>query len=1161
MKIAINYNELIKYPLRVYRVGGQFKLRNPTNETDITTALPSSVPFLLGTVVSPYDDFTYSYEDIIDQAKIANGNIYTQLTYASLELVMLDVDNRVVAYLATNNTGEYSPTLVGAGYRATIRFGNLPALDSSHVLTSYWIMGKSDGSSIFNSIEPYKYISESLLVTPTPTPTKTPTQTPTFTQTNTPTLTATNTVTPTRTPRVTKTPTTTVTNSPTPTRTSTASATPTPTNTRTPTTTSTVTSTPTQTKTPTTTSTLTVTPTKTITPTATTTITLSPSLSSTSTPTPSITATQTPTLTRTPTVTPTPASLVSNTLVWGDNSYGQLGMSHVLNDRFIDPPRMAAQTNEVLSNYENILQYREHNTNNSVNFKSVATGSNFSVGIDSSGQLHSVGVNAWGQLGIGNFESKAMFTKVSGVSSSVIFDQVSVGAMHGVALDSTGDIWTWGRNSDGQLGNHYLERPIFSGAVVSADLKLYNISIPLIDVNSEFSVGDEVIIDYNNGSINKTSIAKVWSIPSLPSATNTSTIQVQWEDYEEIDYSVIPTIVSKTKKDTDPGLLANPTPKKIQVYKEYRYCIDNEGVFLATPTPTTTITTTPTNTLTPTTTPTLTATPTNTLTATQTSTTTLTATPTLSITATPTATPNQTPTSTGTPTPTKTLTATPTTTKTLTPTRTQTPTNSPTPSITASFTPTSSTTPTITPTNTTTPTVTPTKGSFPVITVYGDISSIVTNTNKNYVLMNIYGENASPPLLYKVKILSIEWLPDYGITKIRIDHEKLVGLNPNSMKYVSIIKYTNTFPPVYSTTSAISYEYQKFSRVYAGESHSMALDTSDRLFVCGSNKYGQLGLGLIQQVNAQKQPILVNSKPVVLIGLTTTMKLVNPPPGKGYCYNRGFSWKKVSLGRFHTLGLDQIGQMWVWGDNGFNQLGFGASSTLLHKAIVVQDNYPSVGSIAEKDLPDRSKVVIPYAPLPIRIYVLQDNYSDIQNKAAETDVWLDIAAGAYHNLAIKKEFINITSYGSLWAWGDNTFGQLARVLTSPSVVDDNVDELDISQVDFGTINNDNSRNYWNRVYAGRITSFAIKSTDNKLYSWGESNLGQTGNVTNRDTLTSSIRNIPSVVNLPTVPFEKPIGVSGPWGSININSNIRVIDNIGIGHLANHILIVPNRTFS
>jgi alpha-tubulin suppressor-like RCC1 family protein len=1151
MRIATNYNELIQYPLQIYRVSGKFTLRNPDTGTTASQSLGTA---LVGTVTDTHDNYTYSYENIISLA-INTTPANSQLIYAELELVMLDANNRVVAYLTTNNNGTNNPNITGLGYRATITFGYLPQLDSNYAPSSYWVMGQTNNTNPFNNIQPYSYISQSVLITPTPTATQTPTQTPTLTQTTTQTLSATPTQTPTRTPNPTRTPTTTPTYSSTPTRTPTSTQTQTPTNTRTPTSTLTLTATNTQTPTPTQTSTITVTPTKTSTPTPTSTVTLTPSLTSTVTPTPSITATLTPTQTRTPTVTPTPTALVSNTLVWGDNSYGQLGMSHLLNERFLDPPRLAAQTNEKLVNYQNILYYRDHNTNNTVEFDSVAAGSNFTVAIDTSGSLHAIGVNAWGQLGIGNFESKSMFTRVSGVAG-VTFEQVSLGAMHGIALDSNGDIWTWGRNSDGQLGNHYLERPIYSIGTFSSDLDLYDIIVPG-DVRSEFSVNDEIFIDYYDGNIHKRSVAKVWiNAPSL-TAFNSTTIRIQWEDYEPIDFDVVATVVSKTKIDTDPGLLANPTPKKIKAYKEYRYCVDNNDVFLATPTPTPTISFTPSTTTTLTTTPTATPTTTTTLTATQTSTTTLTSTPTVSITASPSASPNQTPTPTATPTPTRTLTATPTSTVTVTATRTQTPTNSPTPSTTVSVTPTRSVTPTQTNTGTATPTVTPTKAAFSVITIYGDISSILTNTNKNQVMLDAYTENSSPALLHKVKVLNVEWIPSNGVTKLRIDHENINSIDINSIKYVSIIRFLDTE----WSTNDNNYEYEQFSRVYGGESHSMALDTNGRLFVCGSNKYGQLGLGIIQKVNNNKEPVIVNNKPTVLIGLTTKMRLVNPPPGRGYCYNRGFAWKKISLGRFHTLGLDEMGQMWVWGDNDFKQLGLGESSTLLYKAVVVQESYPSVGSIAEKDLPNRSSVIIPYAPLPLKMYVLQDNYSDIQNRSVETDVWLDIAAGAYHNLAIKKEFSSIETYGSLWAWGDNSFGQLARVNTSPKTVDADPNEIDINEVDFGFVNNDNSRNYWKRVYAGRITSFAIKSTDNKMYSWGESNLGQTGNITNRDALSSSIRNIPSVINLPIVPFEMPISANGPWGSINISNDISVIDNIGIGHLANHILIVPNRIFT
>lgn len=1153
MRIAVKYDDLIQYPLTIYRVGGEFTLRNPYDDSTITLPVgyqqghTVSTPVQVGVIDGEFNNFTYSYEDIINNAKFENV-YYSQLIYASLELVMLDAYSKVVAYLTTNNTGKYAPTLVGPGYRATIEFGSLPQVDSCYGPEAYWVIGKNDNSSVFNSLSPYKFIPLEIIVTPTPTVTQTPTVTTSVTYSTTPTLTATSTQTPTKTPAPTRTQTSTPTASITPTRTQTGTPTPTSTVTNTPTTTTTLTQSTTPTFTPTPTTTTTLTATQTCTPTATSTRTLTPSVTATSTPTPSVTNTNTPTVTRTPTITPTPTALASNVVVWGDNSYGQLGMSYVLKERFIDPPRLSEQTVSQLANYQNILNYRNDNASNSVVFDAINPGSNFTIGIDTSGSLHSVGVNAWGQLGLGNFESKSMFTKLNDSSlNGVVFKQVSLGGMHSAALDSNGNIWTWGRNSDAQLGNHYLPRPIKSITTVDSDLFLYDIKINY-DVREEYSLNDEILLDYYNGTLNTSSVARIWTVPTY--ASGETNIRIQWENYESINFSVVPLITSKTKSDVDPGLLANPTPKKINVYKEYRYCIDADSIYNVTPTPTPTLSITATNTTTLTSTPTTTTTTTLTSTPTNTSTTTLTSTPTLSITSSPTASIGQTPTATRTPTTTPTLTATPTTTQTITATRTGTPTNSPTPSTTTSITPTQTSSPTVTPTNTQTPTVTPTKQAFSVVTIYGDISNILTNSNKNSCMVNIYGAHSSPELLYKVKVLDVEWLPNVGITKLRIDHSQISSLDTKLMKYISIIKFDN----------GLYYEYQQFKRVFAGESHTMAIDTNGRLYGWGGNKYGQLGMGLIQEVNDAGNLVIINGKPVVKIGLTTRPKLINPPPGRGYCYNRGFYWKKISLGRFHCLALDSMGQMWVWGDNDFRQLGLGASSTLVAKAKVVQENYPSVGSIGEKELPDRVNTIIPYAPLPLRVYVLQDNYSDVQIPSIETDTWLDIAAGAYHNLAIKKEFSSNNIYGSLWAWGDNSFGQIARVTTSPKVITNDPNSIDIAQVDFGTVNADNSRNYWKRVYAGRITSFAIKSTDGKLYSWGESNLGQTGNITTRTGLTSSIRNIPSVVNMPTVPFELPLNANGPWSTINVSEDIDQLENIGISHLANHMLIIPNRMF-
>jgi alpha-tubulin suppressor-like RCC1 family protein len=85
----------------------------------------------------------------------------------------------------------------------------------------------------------------------------------------------------------------------------------------------------------------------------------------------------------------------------------------------------------------------------------------------------------------------------------------------------------------------------------------------------------------------------------------------------------------------------------------------------------------------------------------------------------------------------------------------------------------------------------------------------------------------------------------------------------------------------------------------------------------------------------------------------------------------GTNWKQVVAGGRHTVAGQNDGTLWAWGSNGYGQVGDG---TIVNKYIPVQ-----VGS--------------------------------------DTD-WQQFAAGRGHTLAVKR------SDSSLWAWGDNSQGQL-----------------------------------------------------------------------------------------------------------------------------------------
>ena len=90
---------------------------------------------------------------------------------------------------------------------------------------------------------------------------------------------------------------------------------------------------------------------------------------------------------------------------------------------------------------------------------------------------------------------------------------------------------------------------------------------------------------------------------------------------------------------------------------------------------------------------------------------------------------------------------------------------------------------------------------------------------------------------------------------------------------------------------------------------------------------------------------------------------------------------------------------------------------------------------------------------------------------ANAQCWSQISAGNHHSLAIKTD-------GTLWAWGNNAYGQLG-------------DGTSISKMyptQIGTATN------WSQITCMNDHNLAIK-TDGTLWAWGSNNYGQLGNGT------------------------------------------------------------------
>ncbi len=86
-------------------------------------------------------------------------------------------------------------------------------------------------------------------------------------------------------------------------------------------------------------------------------------------------------------------------------------------------------------------------------FKQIGTGLYHSMALDSSGQLWAWGENGFGNLANGNLVNKYVPAQVvfSGLSAGI--KKFSTFGRHTLALDNNGDVWAWGYNSNGQLGD------------------------------------------------------------------------------------------------------------------------------------------------------------------------------------------------------------------------------------------------------------------------------------------------------------------------------------------------------------------------------------------------------------------------------------------------------------------------------------------------------------------------------------------------------------------------------------------------------------------------------------------------------------------------------------------------------------------------------------
>lgn len=180
-----------------------------------------------------------------------------------------------------------------------------------------------------------------------------------------------------------------------------------------------------------------------------------------------------------------------------------------------------------------------------------------------------------------------------------------------------------------------------------------------------------------------------------------------------------------------------------------------------------------------------------------------------------------------------------------------------------------------------------------------------------------------------------------------------------------------------------------WSKVSGGVAYTLALKTNGTLWAWGSNASGMLGLN-----------DLVNRSSPVQVGTG--------------------AWSEIAAGDNESFAIKADGTLWAWGSNMVSQLGTGGGDTSSPVQVGMIFNWTSVAVGNHSALATRANgTLLAWGWNSTGSLGLGDTTSRAGTTwvASLTD-WRTVYCGSYgFTLAIKTD-------GTLWAWGDNSRGQL-----------------------------------------------------------------------------------------------------------------------------------------
>jgi len=233
----------------------------------------------------------------------------------------------------------------------------------------------------------------------------------------------------------------------------------------------------------------------------------------------------------------------------------------------------------------------------------------------------------------------------------------------------------------------------------------------------------------------------------------------------------------------------------------------------------------------------------------------------------------------------------------------------------------------------------------------------------------------------------------------------------------------------------------------------------------------------------------------------------------------------------HSMFISENGELWGWGDNAYGQLGNGNTENQ-HTPVRIMENVATVISEQRKTVALKTNGELwtlgtHYTAIADEImYFYNDNIINLTALQLGIDRTMILDRVIYFDVNVFN-IAAIQNCGTLWVWGDNSFGQIGNGSTEashlPLKIMENVSIVSLrgfnitamqdcgtlwtwGRNQYGQLGNGMTENSAypvkvlenvSRFYNAGFTQAAIKN-DGTLWTWGANHLGELGDGTRED---------------------------------------------------------------